>query len=136
MPDGWPRRAAAVFAAALGAAVSIVLAVAAVELVRSEREVGSSIGAGIPTWVAQLVLPIGFALIALRLVWRAGSGWVARGAAAAGLAVGIVVSANPALLEGRSPWPGVALVVLGGALGAPIFAILGGAAVVLFMATA
>ena len=43
-----------------GAAVSVVLAVAAVELVRSEREVGSSIGAGIPTWVAQLVLPIGF----------------------------------------------------------------------------
>jgi C4-dicarboxylate transporter, DctM subunit len=134
VPDGWPRRAARVFAAALGAAVSITLAVAAVEFVRSEREVGSSIGAGIPTWIAQLALPIGFFLIALRLVWRAGSGWVARGAAAAGLAVGIVVSANPAMLEGRSPWPGVALVALGGALGAPIFAILGGAAVLLFMA--
>ena len=126
VPDGWPRRAARVFAAALGAAVSITLAVAAVEFVRSEREVGSSIGAGIPTWIAQLALPIGFFLIALRLVWRAGSGWVARGAAAAGLAVGILVSANPAMLEGRSPWPGVALVVVGGARGAAMIAILGG----------
>ncbi len=134
VPEGRPRQVARVFAAALGAAVSITLAIAAVEFVRSEREVGSSIGAGIPTWIAQLVLPIGFFLIALRLVRRAGSGWVARGTAAIGLAVGVLVGANPSLLEGRSPWPGVALVVLGGALGAPIFAILGGAAVVLFMA--
>ena len=45
---------------------------AACELVATEREAGTTIGAGIPTWVAQLVLPVAFALIALRLVWRAG----------------------------------------------------------------
>src|ERR1700704_51744 len=84
VPAGLPRRAAAIFAAALGAAVAVVLAGAALELVRSEREVGSSLGAGIPTWIAQLVLPIGFAMIALRLVWRASSQWGGRLVAAGG----------------------------------------------------
>jgi C4-dicarboxylate transporter DctM subunit len=133
VPAGRPRRAAAMFAAALGAAVAVVLASAAVELVRSEREVASSLGAGIPTWVAQLVLPIGFALIALRLVWRAGPRWGGRLIAASGLLVGGLIAYDPALLAGRSPWPGLLLVILGGVLGAPIFAILGGAAAVLFM---
>jgi tripartite ATP-independent transporter DctM subunit len=133
VPAGVARRAAAIFAAALGAAVAVVLAGAAVELVRSEREVASSLGAGIPTWIAQLVLPIGFALIALRLVWRASARWGGRLIAASGLLVGTLVAYDPGLLAGRSPWPGMVLVILGGVLGAPIFAILGGAAAVLFM---
>ena len=37
------------------------------QLVLTERETGSTIGAGIPVWTTQLVLPIGFVLIALRL---------------------------------------------------------------------
>ncbi len=134
VPDGWPRRVAAVAAATIGAAVSAVLALAAVEFVQSERGVGSSFGAGIPTWVAELVLPVGFALIAVRLVWRASDRWVARGVAALGLLAGLYAGTHPSLLEGTSALPGLALIVLGGALGAPIFAILGGAAVVLFMA--
>lgn len=134
VPAGWPRRMASVIAAALGSAVSVILAIAAVEFVRSEEAVGATIGAGIPTWVAQLVLPVGFLLIALRLAWRASDRWGGRTMAAAGLAVGWFIGTHPSLLEGRSALPGLALVVLGGAFGAPIFAILGGAAVVLFMA--
>jgi len=75
VPEGRPRRVAALVAAVIGSAVSVILALAAVEFVQSERGVGGSFGAGIPTWVAELVLPFGFALIALRLVWRASSGW-------------------------------------------------------------
>ena len=37
-----------------------------------ERESGTQIGAGIPAWITQLVLPVSFTLIALRLVWRVG----------------------------------------------------------------
>jgi tripartite ATP-independent transporter DctM subunit len=37
-----------------------------------EREAGTNIGGGIQAWAAQLVLPISFALIAVRLVWRPG----------------------------------------------------------------
>ncbi|MBS1819654.1 MAG: TRAP transporter large permease subunit [Acidobacteria bacterium] len=134
VPEGWARRVTTVIAAAIGCAVSTVLALAAVEFVQSERGVGSSFAAGIPTWVAELVLPIGFALIGLRLAWRAGERWPARALAATGLVAGWFLGTHPALLEGRSALPGLALIVLGGALGAPIFAILGGAAAVLFMA--
>lgn len=133
VPQGWPRRVTSVLAAAIGAAVAVILMHAAVEFVQSERGTGSSFGAGIPTWVAELVLPVGFGLIALRLAWRASDGWAGRFVASLGLAVGWVVGTHPAMLEGRSPLPGLALVLLGGALGSPIFAILGGAAAVLFM---
>jgi len=134
VPDGWPRRVTSVAAAALGAAVSTILALAAVEFVRSEYETASSFGAGIPTWMAELVLPVGFTLIALRLAWRASDGWRGRVLAASGLVAGWLIGTHPQWLEGHSAVPGVLLIVLGGALGAPIFAILGGAAVVLFMA--
>lgn len=134
VPDGWPRQVTRVIAAAIGAAVAVILMLAAVEFVQSERGVGSSFGAGIPTWVAELVLPVGFGLIALRLAWRASGGWGGRLAASLGLVAGWILGTHPALLEGRSAVPGLALIILGGALGAPIFAILGGAAAVLFMA--
>ena len=134
VPAGWPRRAAGVVAAAIGSCVSMILAIAAVEFVQSERSVGSSFGAGIPTWMAELVLPIGFSLIAVRLVWRASDRWNLRLIAASGLVVGWIVGTHPSWLEGRSALPGLAIVVLGGVLGSPIFAILGGAAAVLFMA--
>lgn len=134
VPDGWPRRVTSVAAAALGAAVSTILALAAVEFVRSEYETASSFGAGIPTWMAELVLPVGFTLIALRLAWRASGGWRGRALAASGVVAGWLIGTHPQWLEGHSAVPGVLLIVIGGALGAPIFAILGGAAVVLFMA--
>jgi C4-dicarboxylate transporter DctM subunit len=133
VPERW-RRATTVFASAVAACMSTILAMGAVELVISERETGTIIAANVPAWVAQLALPIGFALIALRLAWKAGTTWLARLIGAAGVAVGLVLAMNPALLESRTPWPGLMLVVAAAALGAPIFAVLGGAAVLLFMA--
>jgi C4-dicarboxylate transporter, DctM subunit len=133
VPERW-RRATTVFASAMAACMSTILAMGAVELVISERETGTIIAANVPAWVAQLALPIGFALIALRLAWKAGTTWLARLIGAAGVAVGLVLAMNPALLDSRTPWPGLMLVVAAAALGAPIFAVLGGAAVLLFMA--
>jgi tripartite ATP-independent transporter DctM subunit len=133
VPEGWPRRVAAIVAAMIGAAVSAILTLAALEFVQSERNVGGSFGAGIPTWIAELVLPFGFALIGVRLAWRASNGWNGRLLGIAALAFGWFIGSHPALLEGFPAWPGLLLIVIGGALGAPIFAILGGAAAVLFM---
>ena len=45
----------------------------------------------------------------------------------------LLLARNPSLLNGVPAWPGVAIVIVAGALGAPIFAILGGAAALLFM---
>lgn len=133
IPEGRARQIAGIFSAAVAAAVATVLAWGSIDLIRAERETGTIIGAGIPAWVAQLVLPIGFGLIAARLVWRASPLWWGRLLAMAGPVAGLALAGMPTLLEGRSPWPALTLVIIAGALGAPIFAILGGAAVLLFM---
>ena len=110
-----------------------MLARAAVALVVGEREFGTIIAAGIPAWVAQLVLPFGFGMVAIRLVWRASHGWKGRTIAALGLAAGLAVAIAPGVMEGLSVWPGLILILIAAALGTPIFAVLGGVAVLLFM---
>ncbi|PYQ73872.1 MAG: hypothetical protein DMG01_21785 [Acidobacteria bacterium] len=71
IPQGLWRRAADIVAAAFGACSAIVLAWGGWQMAAIEREAGTNIGAGIPTWIAQIVLPISFAIIAARLVWKA-----------------------------------------------------------------
>ena len=132
IPAGRPRRIAEAFAAAVSAAVAALLCRAGIGLVLVERTSGESV-AFVPVWVAQLVLPIAFALIALRLVWRAPGGIGGRALAGLGLVAGIVIGQAPQWLEGRPAWPGLTLVLVGTALGGPIFALLGGIAVVYFL---
>jgi tripartite ATP-independent transporter DctM subunit len=127
------RRATAVFSAAVAACMATILACGAVQLVSSERETGTIIAAGVPAWVGQLALPIGFALIALRLAWRADTSAWGRLVASAGILVGLALVRFPVVLEHRPAWPGLVVVMLAAVVGAPIFAILGGAAVLLFM---
>jgi len=133
IPAGRPRQVATAFASAVAACMSTILAWGAVQLVLSEREVGSIIAAGVPTWVGELALPIGFTLIALRLAWRAGTTWPARALGFVGILVGVALIRYSSLLENRPAWPGLLVVLAAAAVGAPIFAILGGAAVLLFM---
>jgi tripartite ATP-independent transporter DctM subunit len=73
IPKGPWRRAADILAAAFGACSAVVLAWGGWQMAAVEREAGTNIGAGIPTWIAQIVLPISFAIIAVRLVWRCGA---------------------------------------------------------------
>jgi C4-dicarboxylate transporter, DctM subunit len=79
------------------------------------------------------VLPLGFALIAARIVWRASPRWSGRLLASTGLLVAFILMRSPTLMEALPAWPLLGLVIAAGLLGAPIFSILGGAAVVLFM---
>jgi tripartite ATP-independent transporter DctM subunit len=72
IPAGVWRRAANTLAAAFGAASAVVLAWGGWQMAMIEREAGTNIGADIQAWVAQMVLPIAFALIAIRVVWRPG----------------------------------------------------------------
>lgn len=133
LPEGMARRVASIAAAAIAAAMTVLLAAGAVQLVSNEREAATSIGANIPAWVAQLALPAGFALIAIRLVWCADHLWWGRAAAGTGLAVGGVLAQAPTAIEGGSFLPWLGVLIVAAVCGAPIFAILGGAAVLLFM---
>jgi tripartite ATP-independent transporter DctM subunit len=136
IPAGRPRHLAAVVAGAVSAAIAALLTWGAIDLVISEREYGGTMGPGIPTWVAQIALPISLALIAVRAVWRSSREWGGRTVAALGLVAAGIIWQSPTLLEGRAAWPGLLLIAAAGALGTPIFAILGGAAVLLFLSEA
>lgn len=133
IPQGPPRRAADIAAAAVGSCASIVLAWGGVEMARAERDAGTTIGAGIPMWIAQAVLPAAFILIAVRLVWRASPAWSGRGVASCGLVVGGLLLRYPFLPEGAAIWPGLLVIAIAAVFGAPLFAILGGAAAWLFL---
>ena len=145
IPEGTARQVAQGFAATVGATVSALLAWSAIDIVAIEMEVGGDIALGIPSWAFQLVLPFAFGVIAVRLGWRAG-GWGARAAAALGILAGIWLSGTGAacglgedascVLAGGPGWPWVVLVVLSALAGAPIFTVLAGAAVFLYMVAA
>ena len=134
LPPGPARDWAGTLAATVAAAVSMMLAVGAYELVLSEREAGTVIAAGITTWMAQTVLPFAFALIALRTVWTPSLNAIQRVIAACGLAVGAWLVWNPAAFAPGLLWPLAALIIVAAACGTPIFAVLGGLAIVLFLA--
>src|SRR6188474_2696074 len=90
----------------IGAMIATIFALGGSALVRSDRIAGDQVAAGLPTWVADLALPIGFALIALRLVWRASPKWQGRAIAALGIIAGILLNQHREMLENQSvlPW--------------------------------
>lgn len=132
--EGFWKRLAQWVAAAAGGTVAALLCAAAVSFVRSEAGPGKALAYGIPLWVVQLALPLGFALVALRLLWGASTKWwgrLAAGFAAAGFAA---LALWPPMSAQSLQWPLLGLLLVATALGTPIFATLGGAALILFWA--
>ncbi|HET7823853.1 MAG TPA: TRAP transporter large permease subunit [Anaeromyxobacter sp.] len=136
VPAGWPRRAARFFGHAVSAATTALLAFGSLKLVQSEWHGFGVVAFGIRVAWSQLVMPVGFAVMALRFAWRAGDECEARGCwmqRAAALAI-----AAAAFLLGRAPPSGgiaavlAILVFLAFLLGAPVFVAMSGIAMALF----
>ncbi|MCH7665580.1 MAG: TRAP transporter large permease subunit [Acidobacteria bacterium] len=119
---------------AVAAAATVLLARASLDLVILEREAATELPLSVPIWVALSVLPISFTLIAARLVGSSAASWRGRIPALVGLTAGLVIGHYPQLLEGHTAWPGLILILIGTLAGGPIFAALGGAAILLFLA--
>src|SRR5659263_434549 len=83
------RRILSAFVAAVSSAVSLLLAGSGLQLVRAEWADRHFVVPFLPLWVAEGVIPAGFALIAWRLVRRAHGGAWTRAAAAAGAVAGV-----------------------------------------------
>jgi tripartite ATP-independent transporter DctM subunit len=128
LPKGRLGDIAHVFAGAIGALICTVLAMGAAALVASDRAAGDMLTPQIPEWIADLVLPVGFALIAIRLAWRASPTVTGRAIAALGIVAGLALNYGRASLVGHPLAPWLILVLATGVLGAPIFALLGGIA--------
>jgi len=131
LPANWKGRTHW-FSQSFGAAISVWLCVASVQFVLVEKEGGNFLLPGLPLWIIQSILPLGFGAITLRLILHASAHW--RGRLRAVLFVAAVVA-----LGIWSPWPAAhmvwpAMTILFAAtlLGAPVFVTLGGAGLILF----
>lgn len=133
LPAPWGR-ICEIWRVGMAVGVSLLLAWASWRFLLFEKEGGKLIAYGVPVWVAQSVLVIGFGLVGLRLVRHIGREWWLRGAAMAVAGVVIWYVLRHAV-EPETWTPAILLLVAVGisaVMGAPIFTLLGGAAVFLF----
>jgi tripartite ATP-independent transporter DctM subunit len=120
------------FSSAFAAGITVFLCLAAGQLVRSEHEGGKILAYGIPVWTVQLIMPLGFGVIALRLLWHAADDWRGRVFALAVAGAMVWIGFHPPLSPARLVVPGLVALFVAVVLGAPIFVMLGGAALILF----
>jgi tripartite ATP-independent transporter DctM subunit len=127
------RRIARVLTYAVAAAVTAVLAYGSFKVVMADRQQGQVLPIGLPVWVSECVMPIAFALMAVRFVVRASPRL--RGRLLAVAAVLSVFALGQAVRPaGVTVWLVAALIVLAVLLGAPVFVGMAGGAMLLFFA--
>jgi tripartite ATP-independent transporter DctM subunit len=128
------RPAAKFMSRVVAGTVAALLCWASITFVLSERASASTLAYGIPVWVVQLVLPVGFALVAWRILVEASRQWQWRAAAAAAIALLIFLAANPPVSVQQLVVPAFVVLFFATLLGSPIFAVLGGSGLILFWA--
>ena len=121
-----------VFSKGSAAVICGLLALASWRFVASEMDASHTLAYGIAVWWVQATLPLGFALLGLKLGGRCFTTLWLRGVCGLGLpALGFVLASA---LDGSSValWPMALWLVAVLLAGAPIFAVLGGLALALF----
>jgi C4-dicarboxylate transporter, DctM subunit len=131
LPEKWaaPVR---VLGSGLTAAIAAGLCWASYQFVLSQRNGGEIVALGIAKWVVQLVMPYGFFMIAIRAVWGAGPRLPQRAVAALFLLVPLALYIAPQPQGPTLLWIGIPIILAGAVFGLPIFATLGGIALLLF----
>lgn len=129
---GFAKIIAQIFAGAVGCAISILLCIASIELIQAEAAGGKELILGISVWMTQIAMPVGFALVAIRLGLRASEGWFGRTLVFILVAVIVSLGYFEELPGSGILIPGILIILVAIALGAPIFVGLGGMAVLLF----
>lgn len=130
--QGWIKTAALIVSSGAAAAISAVLCAASWQFLLTEKQAGGLLVYNIPDWVVELVLPLGFGLIAVRLVWHASDRWPGRLATLLLAAAIILFGVFSPVAPEQCVLPGLALLLVATILGAPVFTAIGGAALILF----
>jgi tripartite ATP-independent transporter DctM subunit len=133
LSDKW-RQVADTMQSFVSVAISSLLCWASIELVSIDRTFGDVAAWGIPIWMFNAIMPVGFALITVRLIVHAPPLRLSRGLAALGCAVPLVFVLIPEAAVGSLVWPLGMIILVSALLGMPIYAALGGAALLLFWA--
>jgi tripartite ATP-independent transporter DctM subunit len=132
LPGKW-KRLASIASAAVSAAVSASLTWASWSFVKAEMRTPSTIGNWLPIWGVELVLPIAFAVMALRFLLQA-EGWTGKGVALLGLSAAALIGFTLEAYATKFLWPGIVLLLATTVLGVPLFVVIGSAALLLFFA--
>src|SRR6266705_2887144 len=82
-----------VFTSGVGAAVCVFLCAASAQFVSTDRGAGKHLVGLVPIWWIEAVLPLGFAVIGLRIMWKSSEDWRMRGAATLLAALGVGAAA-------------------------------------------
>ncbi len=127
------QRTGTVFAATVSTAVASGLFWASLQFVRAEVASPSHIAGFLPIWAVELILPLGFAVVALRFIAQAGD-WRARRLALLGIPAAVSAVLMLPLHGSTLLWPAIASLLLAAVLGAPVFVALGGVALLCFVA--
>ena len=128
---GRVARAARILGFAAAAAVSALLCYASLQLVDVERTGGRILAHGIPVWTVQLLLPLGFGVIAWRLLARASTHPLGQFYAIVLAAAFVVPFLLPWFESRHVVTSGFIVLVAATLLGAPLFALIAGAALLL-----
>jgi C4-dicarboxylate transporter, DctM subunit len=120
------------FTGTVAVTVGALLFLASLEFMLAERLGGNVIAYGVPVWLGQAVLPVGFALITLRLACAVSANWFGR--------IGTLLLAGAAAFAAAKQLPmndatviaAISVLLIAALLGSPVFTTLGGAALLLF----
>jgi tripartite ATP-independent transporter DctM subunit len=124
---------ASVFSATAATAVAAGLTWAAFRFLQSEMVSSELVAGWLPIWVVEAILPLGFAVMTIRFTLNAG-GWWERLTASLGIPGAVIVGFLLEPYAAQMIWPGIAALVIAALMGAPIFVVMGGAALLLFFA--
>jgi C4-dicarboxylate transporter DctM subunit len=112
-------------------AVAGALCLAAIDFVGAELSNPATVGFHVPIWAFEAIMPVSLAAITLRYVIQAGRLWRV---ALAGLPLAALMAVTIDAAGFVAVWPMMLALAIATALGAPLFVLIGGTALVLFVA--
>jgi tripartite ATP-independent transporter DctM subunit len=126
------REVGRAFSGMFAVGIALGLVSASWSFVMSLRPYSQILPYGVPVWVLQLSMPIGFALLAWRSLWHTSTRWSWRAIALAGaLVIWWFLMHSPVAPE-KLMWPALGALLVATLFGAPLYVTLGGAAMILF----
>ena len=121
--------------AAVTVAVSGAIAAAGFQFVHSESASATQIAGWMPQWLAMVILPVGFGCIGLRFLMQSSEHWKDRCAVMLSALLLILLAYHFTSMTGVHLLLGIILVSAAGVAGSPIFAVIGGLALFLFISS-
>ena len=129
--DPW-KSAAIVFSSSFAVAMTFALLWASIQFVLAKYDAREVLPYAVPVWIVLLVLPLGFGLAMLRMVKHASDICTGRLLALILACIVVVVGWQPIIPAHKLVLPALITLAVATILGAPIFTLLGGTALILF----